>query len=487
MEMNTKNWLIIMLVLPAATCGCNKLVEVPPTPDELNSDNVYTNDATAAAVLTGLYTEISAGNMQLGVSIDAISLGCGLSCDEFTLDGGAANGNTQLVQFYQNDLSPGQSIAPASSIWSDLYSDIYIVNIALDRISLSTELSASVKQQLTGEAEFMRAFLYFYLVNLYGSAPLATSSDYTTNESLPRTPSTTVYQQIVTDLKNAKISLTAGYVAADAISSTTERVRPNRWSAGALLARAYLYSGDWADAAAESDSVIANSGLYSLDTLNGVFLKNSNEAIWQLQPVITGWNTDDAEVFIIPSTGPTANYSGAGYPVYLSPQLLSSFESGDLRRHNWVDSVIVNGVTYYFPYKYKSAKLNAPVTEYSMVFRLGEQYLIRAEAEANGAGGGISAGIADLNTIRHRAGLPSYSGAASENSLLAAILHERQVELFTEWGHRWLDLKRTGNIDAVMNQVAPTKGTTWNSDWQLYPLPLYDITLDQNLTQNPGY
>ena len=69
------------------------------------------------------------------------------------------------------------------------------------------------------------------------------------------------------------------------------------------------------------------------NSLNAVFLKNSTEAIWQLQPVNQGWNTEDARVFIIPSTGPDGN----NYPVYLSSELLSSFEPGDERRSQWVD------------------------------------------------------------------------------------------------------------------------------------------------------
>ena len=72
---------------------------------------------------------------------------------------------------------------------------------------------------------------------------------------------------------------------------------------------------------------------------------------------------------------------------------------------------------------------------------------------------------------------------------MAAVLHERQVELFMELGHRWLDLKRSGSIDAVMNIVTPLKGNgaAWQSYQQLYPIPLNDIQKDPNLTQNTGY
>ena len=144
----------------------------------------------------------------------------------------------------------------------------------------------------------------------------------------------------------------------------------------------------------------------------------------------------------------------------------------------------VNGNTYYYPYKYKSATLNAPIVEYLMVLRLAEQYLIRAEARArqNNVGGALG----DLDTIRARARLPDIS-ANDQASLLSAIMHERQIELFTEWGNRWLDLKRKGNLDIVMDSVATSKHTTWNSNWQWYPIPSYEIVQDPHLVQNPGY
>ena len=119
-----------------------------------------------------------------------------------------------------------------------------------------------------------------------------------------------------------------------------------------------------------------------------------------------------------------------------------------------------------------------------MVLRLGEQYLIRAEAEAQG--NDLINAAKDLNIIRERAGLADTTTTTSSD-MLALILHESQVELFTEWGCRWFDLIRTGNVNQVMIQVTPQKGGSWNSNDTLYPIPLSNITVDPNLTQNAGY
>ena len=98
----------------------------------------------------------------------------------------------------------------------------------------------------------------------------------------------------------------------------------------------------------------------------------------------------------------------------------------------------------------------------------------------------MTAAAADLNVIRQRAGLTNTT-ATGQQAILNAILHERQVEFFTEWGHRWFDLKRTGNVNAVMSVVTPQKGGIWNANWALYPIPISEITLNPNLKQNPGY
>src|SRR5262249_35037605 len=116
-----------------------------------------------------------------------------------------------------------------------------------------------------------------------------------------------------------------------------------------------------------------------------------------------------------------------------------------------------------------------------------EQYLIRAEARVYQ--NNLSGAIDDLNVVRQRAGLPLLANSLDQHKVLSAILHERQVELFSEWGHRWFDLKRTGSIDSVMSAMTPikSKGGVWKSYQQLYPLPWNDVLGDPNLVQNPGY
>jgi starch-binding outer membrane protein, SusD/RagB family len=119
-----------------------------------------------------------------------------------------------------------------------------------------------------------------------------------------------------------------------------------------------------------------------------------------------------------------------------------------------------------------------------MVLRLAEQYLIRAEARIHlKKFTGPGSAEADLNIIRNRAGLPNTT-SATDTELLRALEQERRIELFTEWGHRFFDLRRLGRLDAVMATVKPNL----NSYNGLLPIPQTEILNNINLRpQNSGY
>jgi starch-binding outer membrane protein, SusD/RagB family len=484
------------LLLATALFSCKKLVEVPPPAEVIFENAVFTTDATAISVLTGLYATMTATTQPFQGN-KSIALFGGLSSDELTLFGGITS--QQHIAYFQNNLAAvNQPVIAGSEFWAPLYNNVYKCNAAIEGLNKSTKLIPTVKQQLLGEAKFMRAFFYFYLVNLFGDLPLVLAADPVKTSLFARSSKAEVYNQIIDDLKDAQQLLSTDYLDQTVLTSTNERVRPTKWAATALLARTYLYTGEWAKAESESTAVI-NSGLYNLlPSLNDVFLKNSYEAIWQLQPTLTYFNTYDGYTLIIPDNGPSL--ASATNPVYLSQAFLNNFEADDQRAvlGNWVNRTIYKKSaipliwdTVAYPYKYKvktspDVSSSGDMSEYIMVLRLGEQYLIRAEARAQLEN--IGGAQQDLNAIRNRAGLGNTS-AGDKNSLLTAILHERQVELFSEWGHRWFDLKRTGKVNEVMNVVTPQKaaGEPWRSFQQLYPLPNDDIQKDANLRQNQGY
>jgi starch-binding outer membrane protein, SusD/RagB family len=476
---------VIIIVNVFLFPSCKKFIEVDSPKNRATEDDVYKYDQTAIAVLTDIYATMSDKNEGLqGNGFTSISLFAGLSGDELTL---FDFNNLDLSVYYQNVLT-SQSL----TFWNEIYPNIFICNSALEGLNKSNSLSSIVRQQLLGEAKFMRAFCYFYLVNMYGDVPLVLSTNYKINAVLPRTPKEEVYKQIIEDLKDAQKLLNEKYVDGNILSNSTDRVRPNSFAATSLLARVYLYTNKWADAEEQASKVINQTSLYDTVSLNEVFLKNSKETIWALQPVGVSSNatanTGEGKIFVLPSSiGP-----GSGYPVYLSNYVIDAFESGDLRKEYWTDTVQVrdgNGNLlniYPFVNKYKVGNTNTETKEFPIILRLSEQYLIRSEARAEQ--NKLSDAVSDLNIIRKRSRLNNIN-VTDNAQLLMAIIHERQVELFTEWGHRWFDLKRREIIDEVMDSVSIAKGEIWDAYKSLYPIPLNEIIKNPALSghQNPGY
>ncbi|MCG8323502.1 MAG: RagB/SusD family nutrient uptake outer membrane protein [Cytophagales bacterium] len=439
--------------------SCEDFVALDPPPTETTTDNVFTNNATATSALLGIYSEM----FNNATMTNKMTIANGLAADELTIYQTGVR-----EQFYDNTLLPDNS--EVASFWSSIYTYIYSANAILEGLAKHTGVSDSTKVQLEGEARLIRAFCHFYLTNLWGDVPLVTTTDFRINASALRTPKVDVYGQVIEDLKTAETLL-----AGDYRFSEGDRSRPNRSAATALLARVYLYLQDWANAETATSTVISNPAYGLVGELNEVFLANSSEAIWQLSSTWeTGLNTRDGGAFILDAP---PNF------IALNDEIIGAFEAGDDRLTDWIGSFTEGPDTWYYPFKYKIAdggNNGTPITEYLMIIRLAEMHLIRAEARARQ--NNVTGAQEDLNIIRHRATLGN-TPASDQASLLLAIEHERRMELFTEWGHRWLDLKRTGRASDLLRPIKPG----WQPTDELYPIPLAEIGDNPNLTQNSGY
>jgi hypothetical protein len=451
----------LLIVVLFFFISCRKTLKVPGPIDQITINNVFANDETATAAVTGIYSQMQP--TLLFFSCGGTTIYAGLLSDEMYKSN--TNDNEEM-EFERNELKATNNIV-FQGFWLRAYQHIYQANVCIERLENVNGLSAAIKKQLLGEALFVRAFLYFYLSSCFGDVPLLTISAYEKNAIEGRRSYQEVIHQVVEDLERAKELLNESY-------PSTGRVRPNKWAARALLARVYLYEERWEEAEAEA-SLVIQSGQYTLlDDPANVFLANSNEAIWQLMPVEQGFNVTEAR-YLLPTTAATTR---PNYPITI--QLNNAFEPNDKRYANWITSKTVSGTTFYYPSKYKIRNIGLPVTEYYTVLRLAEQLLIRAEARAHQ--NKIDAAAADLNNIRGRAGL-SLTTANDKASLLSAIEQERRVELFAEWGHRWFDLKRTGRATQVLSTIK----VGWQETDLLFPIPLSEILKNPALKQNPGY
>ena len=441
--------------------SCESFVEVDLPKSQLPNVVVFGNYTTAEAALTDIYAKIRDRGLLTGTS-SGLSNQLANYTDELTCFGSP---DDPALPFYSNALlAANPSIA---DYWNISYNQIYAANAVIEGVELSAKLSVQEKDQLKGEALFIRALIHFYLTNLYGDVPYITTTDYQKNNVANKIKVSEVYANVISDLDSAQNLLAQPY-------NNPERIRPNRFVVKALLARVYLYNGAWAEASNTASAVLNATDLYGLeDNIAVVFLKDSKETIWQLQPATSGKNTDEAAAFIF--------FAGPPPLVSLTDNLMNSFSATDLRKSNWTMAITDGSSTWYHPFKYKEFNNTATSVEYPIVLRLAEQYLIRAEARAQQ--GNLIGAKEDLNKIRERAGL-NETTASSQQEILNAILQERRWELFTEYGHRFFDLKRTGQIDAILS---PTK-TGWNSTDILFPLPQNELSINPKLRpQNNGY
>ena len=451
-------FLILTLLLSALSCDSFLEVDLPKS--QLATESVFENYSTAESALTDIYSKIRDRGMLTG---DGIGISNHLACytDEMISTGSLSNPS---FSFYSNALLPTNSII--ADYWNSAYNQIYAANSIIKGCESNTALTKAQKDQLTGEALFIRSLEHFYLVNLFGSVPYISETDYKINSRISRIAPEQLYSKIITDLETAVDLLPESYIA-------SQRIRPNKYAAKALLSRIYLYSGKFPEASNAASAVINNQSLYAIENIDLAFLINSKETLWQLHSGTAGKNTTDGAYFIFTSGPPQF--------VWLSDALYSSFDAADQRRTHWIKELKDASGTWHHPYKYKE-NFDTPVSkEYTVMLRLSEQFLIRSEARARQ--GDLIGAKEDLNKIRNRAGLTD-SNVLTQAEILDAVLEERRHELFTEYGHRFFDLKRNGKLNTALENVK----TGWDDTDQHFPIPEAEINANPNLKpQNQGY
>ncbi|SMC88877.1 RagB/SusD family nutrient uptake outer membrane protein [Pedobacter africanus] len=453
--------LILLLAIVCLLPACSKFTEVDLPSSQLTSGSVFESKSTANAAMVDVYSKIRDNGLLTG-SNSGLSNQLALYADEFQFYGPAL---AIQAKFFNNSLSATD--AAIAELWESSYSQIYAANSVIEGVGKAVALAPADKQQLTGEALFIRALIHFNLVNTFGRVPYIKTTNYQENKTVSRMAEAEVYALVKSDLEQSVIFLPAAYIGA-------ERVRANKWAAQALLARVCLYMQKWDEAVTASSAVLSQSELYKWPTdINGVFLKESLATIWQLMPKTGVENTYQGNIFIF-LTGPPPSTA-------ISASLFGAFAANDLRREQWLKRVTNGTSTWYHPYKYKEKSNTSSSKEYSVVLRIAEQYLIRSEARAHQ--GNLSEAKDDLDKVRNLAGL-SNSVANTSEDIIEAVIQERRLELFTEFGHRFFDLKRTGKLDQVLSPVKPK----WETSDRVLPIPQSEISLNPNLKpQNAGY
>lgn len=449
--------IITLLICSMAFLACEDFIETDLPETDTIADAVFTDKITAESALLENYVVLRDRVLTTG-TISGIGNLMGMYADE-SLNWQV--GSTTEQTYFTNTLTP--SSTAVQSLWNDCYKIIYQCNRIIEGMAQSNTINQASKDQLTGEALFTRAFVHFYLIQLFGDIPYVISTDYRSNKSLTKMDIKSMYTALAQDLQRAAELLEN--------STITVNTRPSKYAVKALLARLYLYDEQYAKALAYSTELLSYS--FSTDQpVEDTFLKNSKSIIWSLKPAVEGANTHEALTYIVTSTTPSTRS--------LSESLVTSFEEGDLRKELWVKKVGTQNAPYYHSFKYRDKGPTSATKEHSVLFRLEETLLIRLESDLNL--GNNATALQGWNKIRERYGLDVFEELPFNWQQM--LLEERRHEFFCEFGHRFFDLKRTGRLEQEMIKSKPS----WRKSFERLPLPQAELMLNPKLLpQNEGY
>ncbi|MEO5564507.1 MAG: RagB/SusD family nutrient uptake outer membrane protein, partial [Chitinophagaceae bacterium] len=330
------------------------------------------------------------------------------------------------------------------------YTIIARVNQVLAPID-GVDFDATVKNNIKGQAYFLRAFAYFDLVQYFGKVPLHLKPANSLAETaLPLTSVDSIYLQIIADAKLAATLLPN--------KATQEAGRATSGAAKTLLGNVYIVLKRWAEAETTFKEVTGYSLLADYNAIYNPAQKNHAESIFEIQykEGTEGFASNFFYTFLVQPissaeitavTGiPEVPRTIEGYNIP-TPDIIAAYEANDKRKDASIAYITASAVSYPYIKKYSHAHaLTNNTNDNWPVYRYAEVLLFLAEAlnEQNKT----AEALTNLNLVRTRAGLPN-SVAAGQVAIRDAILKERRVELAFE-NKRYLDLVRSGTAEAVL-------------------------------------
>ena len=491
--MKTFKYISILLVFfSAISCGDDFLEKSPK--DSINTSNFWLTETDAINAINGAYqplqwpklynmrmwtSDIMAGNSIVGAG------------------GGDDGRETQdMANFVTATDNPG-----VLDLWRGPAPGILRANLVLQNVP-GMSIDEELKSRIQGEAYFLRGLYYFILVRYFGDVPLVLEPQEPGDDLRPqRTSKTIVYEQIISDLSNAKSMLPE-----KSTYSSSELGRASKGAATGLLAKVHLTLENWEQVLTLADEVTSLG--YSLNPEYAqnfdVNAKNSIESLFEVQ--YTGnagedfWSNENQASWLSTFTGPRNSNMVAGGWGWNQPtqEFIDSYEVGDLRKDVTVfydGCPQFDGMDYDPGYSttgynlrkflvsktiaetYDSSPMNFPVLRYADVL------LMKAEALNNL--NRTSEAYQPLNLVRTRAGLPNVSGL-SQSEFETVVLHERRIELAFE-GQRWFDLIRVDDGQWGLDFLHSIGKSNATAKHLLFPIPQKERDNNPNLTQNLGY
>lgn len=497
-----KNYLIALIVIISASfMGCNDFLTTAPE-NTISDTEFFKNEFQFDQGVLGAYAKLQdMHNLQWRVTE--------LRSDNATVQFNDANRGPH-PNWLLDEFTITTSNVILASYWQNVYQGIQRTNTVLNQIEEFEFSNQDFKNQLTGEAKFLRAFYYFNLVRLFGDVPLVIDQVRSPNEAFAtleqRAPAEQVYEQILDDVSDAAELLPESY-SGENIGRATEG------AARTLLAEVFLTQQDFTSARDELERVIeiGYSLLLDFEDIFNPVNKNHEETIFDVNYAELESNTSLGSNFIYDFaphnsgseiTGFAANPTGLNIP---TRGILNAYEEGDTRKDisigYYIDPDnsqhgIAIGDTIPYVKKYDWPHSIPGVTNSNWpVYRYAQVLLLMAEV-INEIEGPTAEAYNYINQVRDRADLVDLAPGLNQEEFREAVYNEQRVELAFE-NHRWFQLLRTDRaIDAltVHGDVHRNIQPHFNEPAYvieefklLYPIPQRELTLNPNLNQNPGW
>lgn len=446
----------LALAIVFCTASCTDLLE--PKPIDLLTDDVVLNEPKDVPnVEIGLYSAFR--NI---VPSTVIAGDC--TADMLTHNGTF----TQYRELGTKQITSAN--ASVAALWGSIYNTIYIANFILERLPNVPGVKTSELNRVLGTAHFIRGYAYFVALNTFGGVPKVTETTIDANRNIARATKDEILNFALEDFNQALGTLP---------QEPSTPASAGEYAVRAMLAKFYLYQKDYVKAEQYATDVIA-SGIYKLEPKFETLVKEdfTDEAILEVGYTLsddpgTSGNVGLNNLFvgrreIIPSNQAVV--------------ALASTESGDrFSSISFNVNQLKGNDNGWSVAKYGTADQD---NNNVVALRLGEMYLIRAEArvQQNKVTGPGSA-QEDINVLRARANAPSIA-SSTQSQMVQLIEEERLYELAYE-GNRWYDLVRTGRAKEVMSAFS----INWKDKFELWPIPQREILNNPALVgnQNPGY
>jgi len=486
----------------------------------LNYETFYQTDEEAENAATAIYLQINSSKYNLHMCINALG-------DDFWSGGAARNDNADLEQF--NEFTFNTEAGYVQSLFETYYSIIYKCNVIFGHVPEES----TIQKRTHAEAHVIRAWAYFYLINLWGNPPLVDHELGASEYSQTNGSTEDLWNLVITDLETA---IKSGTLPEKSSANDQTVWRVTKQFAQAMLGKAYLWTGKYSEAAAQFDAVVS-SGKYALYTGNygdildynhkfncesmfessRVYDVNNTWGNFDMTGVMCHWRIDKMTVpssiglemnqgwgFLTPQKSLYDDFVKVeGENGYRLGETMKTYEQIAAMGCSVNQAIISEG---FFMWKWRYLDEQAPEGTYAMVDDNNPRWMRYAEvllcgAEAHFKAGNTGKADEYMNMIRTRAKAATKSGYTEEE-----IRREKRLELCGEYT-RYLDMLRWGiAADLLANQgeklpmLQPNgevKYVTYNTNPNLYgfkkgkhelfPYPGTEVRLNKNIQQNPGW